>query len=108
MSRDGDNDTVVAAMHALLQPGGLSTSAREVAAGLLKAMTSKTRLLIAGPESAGRHALTNAMCARPIPEAELFVADAAAAFDPINTDICIWCANSFSESEFQVWQKVPY
>ena len=107
MSRDGDHGTALAALHALLQSGGLSANARDVAEGLLKAMTSKTRLLIAGPESAGRDALANAICARPISEAELFVADTPAAFDPNNADICIWCTATFSSSELQVWQKVP-
>ena len=107
MSRGGDHGTALAALHALLQPGGLSTDARDVVEGRLSAMTSKTRLLIAGPESAGRDALANAICARAIPEVELFVADTPAAFDPSNADICIWCTATFSASELQVWQKVP-
>ena len=70
-------------------------------------MTTKTRIVIAGPESAGRDALASALCVQVIAQAELFVADTPGAFDPEAADICIWCTATFDTAEAREWDAVP-
>ena len=107
MSKGKDHREVLAALQVLLRSGRLSADAHDEGTGVLAAIASKTRLLIAGPESAVRDALANAICARAMPDIELFVADTPAGFDPNGADICIWCTAVFSAAEVQVWQPLP-
>jgi hypothetical protein len=98
---------VLETLRDLLQSGALPAGAQDAGGRVLAEIAAKTPILIAGPESAGRDALANALCAQAIPETELFVADTPAAFDPASADVCIWCTAAFSASEAQVWKMVP-
>lgn len=102
-----DHGTVLKALRALLQSGDLPDGVQAAGERLLRSLAAQTRILVAGPESAGRDVLVNALCAQALPGTVLRVADSFASFDPLAADICIWCTAEFSPAEAQLWNSVP-
>lgn len=107
MNDDHHHGAVLKSLQALLQTGGLPYAVQTAGQRLLKTLSAQTRILIAGPESAGRDFLVTALCAQALPGTVLRVADSLASFDSAAADICIWCTAEFTPAEAQLWYAVP-
>ena len=107
MGYSGQDPDLLMQLQNMLAGGGLTQDTVTKGERLLQRLSSAVRVVLMGPEGAGKAELYRALMATPLEDTVISVSPGADEIPFGQADICVWCTSDFGTSEAMQWQNAP-
>lgn len=91
----------------LVGSGMLEDGQQRTGESLLTRLTSDIRVVLLGPEGAGKTYLHEVLTAQALPQTTVRIADLSSGFRFDDAEVCIWCTSGFGPEEAEQWRQAP-
>lgn len=102
-----ENSDLCRQIQHIVGAGILENGPQKTGERVLRRLISDIRVVLLGPEVAGKSYLHAAFAAQALPQTTVSLADPSQDYQLGGADVCIWCTSEFGHDEQDQWSETP-